>query len=106
MNKLDDRPMDRDLPALRELKERPDPEMISEVACKVFSESKRLGRLAGIYLCHRYSGAKLKEIGGLFLLLDSGVTQASRRFEAVMNGDVQLEKKIEEARRMLDLSIV
>ena len=103
MNKLDDRPMDRDLPALRELKERPDPEMISEVACKVFSESKRLGRLAGIYLCHRYSGAKLKEIGDLFLLSDSGVTQASRRFEAAMKAEVQLAKKAGEIREILDL---
>ena len=98
---LEDRPVDRDLPALRELKERPRPEKIYGVTRKVFVDNGRLARLAGIYLCHRYSGAKLKEIGDLFLLSESGVTQASRRFEAAMEVKAQLGKKVEEIREIL-----
>ena len=100
---LDCRPADRDLPALRELKERPRPEMISRVARKIFASNSRLARLAGIYLSHRYSGAKLKEIGDMFKLSDSGVTQASRRFEAAIEADGQLGEKIKEIRKILDL---
>ena len=98
---LEDRPVDRDLPALRELKERPRPEKIYEVTRKVFVDNARLARLAGIYLCHRYSGAKLKEIGDLFLLSESGVNQASRRFETSMKVEAQLRKKVEEIREIL-----
>ncbi|NLD05899.1 MAG: hypothetical protein GX672_08450, partial [Synergistaceae bacterium] len=98
---LEDRPVDRDLPALRELKERPRPEKIYEVTRKVFVDNARLARLAGIYLCHRYSGAKLKEIGDLFLLSESGVTQASRRFETSMKVEAQLREKIEQIREIL-----
>lgn len=100
---LDGRPADRDLPALRELKERPRPEKIREIARNAFVDNRRLARLAGIYLCHRYSGVKLKEIGDLFLLSDSGVIQASRRFEAAMEAEAQLGKKVEEIRGILDL---
>ena len=100
---LADRPPDRDLPALRELKERPRAEEIYEVTRKVFVDNMRLARLAGIYLCHRYSGAKLNEIGALFLLSDSGVTQTSRRFEAAMEVDAQQAKKVGEIREILGL---
>jgi len=100
---LNDRLPDRELPALRELKESPRTEQIYENTRKVFVDNFKLARLAGIYLCHRYSDAKLKEIGDLFLLSDSGVTQASRRFEAAMKAEVQLGKKVEEIREILDL---
>lgn len=102
-NELDSRPADRDLPALRELKGRPLTEMISEITGKVFADNKKLARLAGIYLCHRYSGAKLKEIGDMFLLSYSGVTQASTRFETAMEADGQLGEKIKEIRESMDL---
>jgi hypothetical protein len=103
LKKLGCRPSDRDLPALKELKERPRPEIISGIARKIFADNSRLARLAGIYLSHRYSGAKLKEIGDLFLLSDSGVTQASRRFEALMEADGQVEDRIKEIRKILDI---
>ncbi|NLD05748.1 MAG: hypothetical protein GX672_07640 [Synergistaceae bacterium] len=100
---LADRPSDRDLPSLRELKEKPHPEKVNEIARKVFVDNRRLGRLAAIYLCHRYSGAKLKEIGSLFLLSESGVTQASRRFEAAMVVAAELREQVEEILEILEL---
>ena len=100
---LDDRSPDRDLPALRELKGRPLTEMIIEITGKVFADNKKLARLAGVYLCHRYSGAKLKEIGDMFLLSYSGVTQASRRFETAVEADGQLGEKIKEIRESMAL---
>ena len=100
---LSRRTADRDLPTLRELQERAGPEMISGIAREIFADDSRLARFAGIYLCHRYSGAKLKEIGDLFLVSYSGVTQASRRFEAAMETDGRLREKIEEIKGILNL---
>lgn len=102
-NELDGRTLDRDLPALTELKEKTDPKMIQEAALEIFPDDKRTARFAGIYLCHRYSAAKLREIGCLYRLSDSGVTQARRRFEAAMKVDAPLRKKIEEVLVILGL---
>lgn len=65
-----------------------------------------MARAAGIYLCHRFSGAKLQKIGDLFGLSPSGVTQAGKRFEEAMKKDKVLEKKVLEVAKKLDLSIV
>lgn len=92
--RLEGKDADRDLPVLRELAEKPCLDRIRKVAEEAFPEDVGLGRKAGIYLCHRYSGAKLKEIGELFLLSESGVTQASRRFEKEMERDRSLEKRV------------
>jgi len=97
--------LDRDIPALRELQGRPDIGKIKAAAVKAFPGSGRMARVAGIYLCHRFSGAKLQEIGDLFDLTPSGVTQAGKRFEEAMKKDKVLEKKVLEVARKLDLSM-
>ena len=63
---LSDKKADRDLPALRELTGRLSLDEILKAVRKVFRENDRQATKAGIYICHRYSGAKLKEIGELF----------------------------------------
>lgn len=72
---------DRDLPSLRELTARPTLDEIAETVKKVFSDDARLAKKANIFMCHRYSGEKLKNIGNFFQLTESGVTRASKRFE-------------------------
>ena len=94
---------DRDIPALRELSERPDIEIIKRGAEEAFQQGSRLARSAGIYLCHRFSGAKLKEIGDLYGISESGVTQAGRRFEEAMKKDVSLSRKIADIRKKLKI---
>ncbi len=103
---LEGRDSDRDIPALMELKQRPDIKKIREGAEKAFPGNERQTRAAGIYLCHRLSGARLKEIGDLYGISQSGVTQASRRFEDVMENDSALEKRVLEIARRLNLSKV
>jgi len=85
---------DRDLPALKELVERRSPEEIRDMAVEAFAEIGGKARGAGVFLCHRYSGARLKEIGELFGLSQSGVTQASRRFEEAMKVDESLRVRV------------
>ena len=59
-----------------------------------------------IYLCHRYSGQKLKDIGTHFGIGVSGVSQASRRVAMQIKGDKRLKKKVDELILDLGLSTV
>lgn len=91
---LEGRGSDRDIPALRELSRKPDILKIREAAEKAFPGNGRLARAVGIYLCHRFSGTRLKEIGDLYGISQSGVTQAARRFEEAMGKVTTLSKQI------------
>jgi hypothetical protein len=62
--------------------------------------------LASIYLCHRYSGARLKEIGAYFVIGESAVSQASRRFAIKMAKDDKLIKAMEKIEGELNVSRV
>lgn len=92
---LEGKTSDRDLPALRDLTRRPAIETIRKLAEDAFSESGRLARVAGIYLCRRFSGAKLKRIGDLYGISESGVTQAAKRFEKMMERDILLDGRLQ-----------
>ena len=72
----------------------------------VFGEDAVMSRKAAIYLCHRYSGRKLREIGDHFNTGESAVSQTSRRFGLVLNRDKGLRKKIEYIRDRLRLCCV
>lgn len=102
---LNARKTDRDLPALRELKERPSLDEIVKVVGEVFADDERQARKVRIYLCHRFSGARLREIGEMFSLTESGVTRASKRLAEAMEGDRALRKKIANLQNRLCLSI-
>ncbi len=51
-------------------------------------------RKAAIYLCHKLSGTTLREIGRYFGLGESGVSQACRRYEATLEQDRHLKRKL------------
>jgi REP element-mobilizing transposase RayT len=87
---------DRELPTLRKLAVKPSLDRIVEAVRTVFPEDGRLAMKAGIYLCHQFSGAKLREIGELFQLSQSGVTQASRRFGKDVEKDKTLREKLKQ----------
>ncbi|GFO55452.1 transposase [Geomonas sp. Red276] len=55
-----------------------------------------LARDIGVYLCHRFSGERLKEIGTHFNLTDSGVGKAHARAAKKIVGDRQLQDKVNE----------
>lgn len=96
---------DRDLPALRDLRtDRASVAEIVKVVEEVVDDDVRQARRIGIYLSHRHSGAKLREIGEKFNLSESGVTRASKRLSEAMEGDKALRKKIGEIKKRLSLS--
>jgi len=92
---LDGKENDRELPALRDLSRGPGVAEIKALSEEAFPENERLARMAGIYLCWRYSGAKLKEIGALYGISESGVNRACFRFENMMEGEKDLRERLQ-----------
>ena len=84
---LDGKSLDRNLPALKHLKGKPTIDQILEITGNVLKEDKKLAAKVAIYLCHRYSGLKLKEIGERFGVKESAVSQSSKRFAVEQEKD-------------------
>jgi REP element-mobilizing transposase RayT len=102
---VDGKKHDRDLPAVRKLSVRPTMDAIIETA-RNLAGNDRLAEKAGIYLCHKYSGAKLKEIGERFGIGESAVSQSSRRFAQELGRDEELKKLVDKFGAKLGLSKV
>ena len=92
---------DRGLPALREITNRPGLDQIEQVVDSVLQADEKLARQVKLYLCHRYSGKKLREIGKRFGVSESGVTQASRRIQLRQKSDKKLGKLITKTLRSI-----
>ena len=97
---------DRELPALREITNRPGLDDIEHIIDSVLQPDEKLARQVKLYLCHRYSGKRLREIGERFGVSESGVTQASRRIAIKQENDKKLEKLITKMVKKLPLSNV
>ena len=96
---------DRNLPGLAELRKRTIQDIMKGIKAE-FRWDERQQKVVGIYLCHRYSGLRLREIGDYFGISESGVTQASKRFWVEVENDKKLHHKIEIIRTKLGLSDV
>ena len=94
---------DRNVPALRGLSPKPPIEEIKKKAEEVFENDEGLAKKVSLYLCHRYSGRKLKEIGGYFGLGESGVSQASRRVRMKIEADKKLRRKVKDIEKRIDV---
>lgn len=105
---LEDKRADRNIPALRALVVRPSIETIEKEVGVLFADETRTGRQVSLYLCRKYSGRKLKEIGTYFGISESGVSQAGRRIEMKIVKDQKFGGKVEaiESRLQLPISIV
>jgi putative transposase len=64
---------------------------------------KGLARKVGMYLCHQYSGAKLRDIGEKFTVGESAVSQGSRRMQDKLAEDKTLRGEIERICRILGI---
>jgi putative transposase len=100
---IDGKPVDRDVPAIRELSKVRKIEMIVKNVRGVFDDA-RLEKKACIYLAHRYSGARLRELGEYFDKKESAISQGSRRFAAELTSDGELAKSIVSLEKKLKLS--
>ena len=94
---------DRDIPALKEFVNKPTIKQISKELETVFTDDTAISRKIAIYLCHRFTGLKLKQIGEYFNIGLSGVSQCSRRIALEINKDARLRKKINKITNKLNL---
>ncbi len=94
---------DRTVPALRAFESRPDPEAILQAVSSVIGDNEKLARQVGMYLCHRHSGKKLKEIGALFGVGETAIAEARRLLSRKLKGDVELAKTVETVRGKLGI---
>jgi putative transposase len=100
---LDGKQVERDVPAIRELSKSRKIEMILEYVREIFGDT-RLEQKVGIYLAHRHSGARLKELCAYFDKKDTAIAQMARRLKSEMAGDVNLKKMVESLEKKLRLS--
>lgn len=92
---LIDKEPDRNLPELRKISKRLSLEAIIKESGSCFGENERLAAKASIYISHKYSGERLKDIGQRFGIGESAVSQASKRFAEKMAEDAELRKLVE-----------
>jgi hypothetical protein len=97
---VDGKQGDREFPSARKLKSKPSLRAILAAVEAIFGNS-RVTKNATIYLCHKYSGSGLKEIGEMFAIKESAVSQASHRFLKGLERDKELQKQVEKVRRGL-----
>ena len=88
--------------AARKLTSKPTLQSIIDAANKDIPGDK-VARNASIYLSHKYSGARLKEIGEQFGVKESAVSQASSRFAGYLDKDKELRELVESVRKGLGL---
>ena len=85
----------RHLPAIKELRLGPSLDDILGTLATEGLRDEKLLRNVGIYCCQKYSGAKLREIGGRFGISDAAVSQASRRLLLRAEKDRELKTLLE-----------
>jgi REP-associated tyrosine transposase len=85
----------RDLPGLQQLSSRWSIDDIVAAVESTMGAEKSLARNVALYLCHRHSGAKLREIGERFGVGESAVSQGSRRTRDKVAEDESLRGRVE-----------
>ncbi len=100
---LSDKKPDKNLPALKELVEKASMQDIFDKVESVFGKEPALGRNVKMFLCKRYTGEKLKDIGTHFGIGESGVSQASRRVNDQIRSDKKLRRKIRKVEKKLNV---
>lgn len=98
---LSEKRRSRDLPDLRKLGCRWAVDDILTAVDSTLGADNRLARKVAIHLCHRHSGAKLREIGERFGIGESAVSQESRRMLNRMAEDESLRERVEKVRQKI-----
>ena len=82
---LDTQQSARDVPALNRLVSRPSLESIVNAVTEALGNRPKVARQASLYLCHRHSGEKLRNIRKMFDVRESAVSEASRLFSVKLD---------------------
>ena len=94
---------DKEIPALRELAERVSVDDIEKEVEDNISGDPVLARKIKIYLTKKYTGKRLKEIGGQYGIGETGVSQSCRRLLQRIEKDKKLEQTIKKIVKRLGM---
>ena len=93
--------IDRSVPDIRQFKSKPELEEILKAVKAVIGDNEKLARQVGMYLCHKCSGKKLREIGTLFGVGETAIAEARRLLSRKMDTDRQLCDEVEKIKGLL-----
>lgn len=93
----------RSVPEIRQFKAFPEPSEILKAAARVMKGNEKLARQIGMYLCHKYSGKKLREIGELFGVGETAIAEARRLLTRKMEQDKRLGEAVEQVKSILNI---
>jgi hypothetical protein len=88
------------------LSEHPSIEVVRAAVEKEVAADTRQARRVALYLCHRLTGLRLKEIGEAFGVGESAVTQASRRVRGQLQRNLGLAEMVKRLEAGLNVSEV
>lgn len=100
---LSEKEIDRAIPGIRQFKSNPEPEEILKAVTTVMGENQKLARQVGMYLCHKCSGKKLREIGKLFGVGETAIAEARRLLSRKMETDRHLCGEVEKVKDILGI---
>ncbi|KAA0893453.1 REP-associated tyrosine transposase [Oryzomonas rubra] len=95
--------VDRSVPEIRRLKASPEPAEIIEAAAAIIGDNTKLARQVGMYLCHKYSGKKLRKIGEQFGVGETAISEAHRLLARKMEVDKRLSEDVERVKSILKI---
>jgi hypothetical protein len=70
---------------------------------KLIAEDTTLAKKVSIYFYHRYSGARLREVGERFGMSEAAITQASKRVRVDAEHDGKVREKLDQVAKKLGL---
>jgi hypothetical protein len=85
----------RNVPSVKKVLKGPTPGEIEAVVAKVIGEDTALYRKLCTYLSHQLSGWRLEEMGAHFGMKGAALSQMSRRFKKMVEGDRGLGELLE-----------
>ena len=94
---------DRNIPALKALMKDPDIAETHKQVKALCNNDAFLSKKITIYLFHKYSDKRLKEVGAYFGIGDSAVSEASRQLKLKLERDKKLKGRIKSIREQLDI---
>lgn len=100
---LSKKEIDGAVPGIRQFKAKPEPEEILKAVTATMGGNEKLARQVGMYLCHKYSGKKLREIGNLFGVGETAIAEARRLLSRRMETDKPLSDEVNKVKTKLSI---
>ena len=94
---------DEEVPQIRRLQKRPELREILELVTNRLGPNNRLARKSAIYLAHKNTDYRLKEIGGFFNIGPTAVSVAFRKMRNELSSNVSIARVISEIEAQLAL---